>query len=109
MNTALYQTGNVNIFAAQPSNVENFTGNVVGNSLHLTWSAVPDLDLSHYKVRYAKQTTGASYQDAIDLVTKVARPAVSVTVPAKTGTYFIRAVDKLGNVSQTSSSFCCTD
>jgi hypothetical protein len=95
----------VNLFAPPPSNVENFTGNVVGNSLHLTWSAVPDLDLSHYRIRYAQQTTGASYQDAIDLVTKVARPAVSVTVPAKTGTYFIRAVDKLGNVSQTSSSF----
>jgi hypothetical protein len=95
----------VNLFAPPPSTVENFTGNVVGNSLHLTWSAVPDLDLSHYRIRYAKQTTGASYQDAIDLITKVARPAVSVTVPAKTGTYFIRAVDKLGNVSQTTSSF----
>jgi hypothetical protein len=95
----------VNLFAPPPSVVQNFTGNVVGNSLHLTWSAVPDLDLSHYRIRYASQTTGASYQDAIDLIAKVARPAVSVTVPAKTGTYFIRAVDKLGNVSRTSSSF----
>lgn len=95
----------VNLFAPPPSTVENFTGNVVGNSLHLTWSAVPDLDLSHYRIRYATQTTGASYQNAIDLIDKVARPAVSVTVPAKTGTYFIRSVDKLGNVSQTTSSF----
>lgn len=95
----------VNLFAPPPSAVEDFTGNVVGNSLHLTWSAVPDLDLSHYRIRYATQTTGASYQNAIDLVEKVARPAVSVTVPAKTGTYFIRAVDKLGNASEDISSF----
>lgn len=95
----------VNLFAPPPSNVQNFTGNVVGNSLHLTWRAVPDLDLSHYRIRYSKKTTGASYQDSVDLVTNVARPGVSVTVPAKTGTYFIRAVDKLGNVSNTPSSF----
>lgn len=93
------------LFAPPPSAVEDFTGNVVGNSLHLTWSAVPDLDLSHYKIRYATQTTGASYQNAVDLVDKVARPAVSVTVPAKTGTYFIRSVDKLGNASEDISSF----
>jgi len=95
----------VNLFAPPPSAVEDFTGNVVGNSLHLTWSAVPDLDLSHYRIRYSTKTTGASYQNAIDLVEKVARPAVSVTVPAKTGTYFIRSVDKLGNASEDTSSF----
>lgn len=70
------------LFAPPPSAVEDFTGNVVGNSLHLTWSAVPDLDLSHYRIRYSTRTAGASYQEAIDLVDKVARPAVSVTVPA---------------------------
>jgi hypothetical protein len=95
----------ITLFAPPPANVQKFTGNVVGNSLHLTWRAVPDLDLSYYRIRYSTKTTGANYQDAIDLVKKIARPAVSVTVPAKTGTYFIRAVDKLGNVSLTPSSF----
>ena len=95
----------ITLFATPPSTVQNFTGNVVGNSLHLTWKAVPDLDLSYYRIRYSKKTTGASYQNSVDLVKKVSRPAVSVTVPAKTGTYFIRAVDKLGNVSNTPSSF----
>lgn len=92
-------------FAEPPATVQNFTGNVVGNSLHLTWDAVPDLDLSHYKIRYASETSGAEYQNAVDLVLKVARPGVAVTVPARTGTYFIKAVDKLGNVSTAASSF----
>lgn len=93
------------VFDAPPSNVEDFTGNVVGNSLHLTWSPVSDLDLSHYKIRYATETSGASYQNAVDLVPKVSRPGVSVTVPAKTGTYFIKAIDKLGIPSAAATSF----
>jgi hypothetical protein len=92
-------------FSAPPADVQNFSGNVVGGFLLLTWDAVPDLDLSHYKLRYARATTGATYQNAVDLVTKVARPGVSLTVPARTGTYFIRAVDKLGIASRTAAQF----
>jgi hypothetical protein len=93
------------IFADPPQDVVNFTGNVVGNSLHLTWDAVPDLDLSHYRIRYSKKTSGASYQNATTLVRKVPRPGVTSVVPARTGTYFIKAFDKLSNPSQGSASF----
>jgi hypothetical protein len=89
----------VTIFAAPPQDVTNFSGNVVGNTLHLTWTPSPDLDLSHYKIRYSNLTNGAGYQNAIDIVKKVSRPANSVVIPAQTGTYFIKAVDKLGNLS----------
>ena len=95
-------------FATPPSTVQNFTGNVVGDSLHLSWDAVPDLDLSHYKIRYASEIIDASYQNAVDLVLKVARPAVTATVPSRTGTYFIKAIDKLGTASLASSSFVVT-
>lgn len=94
----------VSIFAALPQDVEDFSANVVGNSLHLTWTPSPDLDLSHYKIRYSKAISGASYQNAIDMVDKVSRPANSVVIPAKTGTYFIKAVDKLGNLSANPAS-----
>jgi hypothetical protein len=93
------------LFAPLPADVTDFAANVVGNSLHLTWTPVPDLDLSHYKIRYATATSGASYQNAIDVVQKIARPANSVTIPAKSGTYFIKAIDKLGNPSANSTSF----
>ena len=67
--------------------------------MHLVWRPTPDLDLSHYKIRYSKATSGATYSNSTDVVDKVARPANSVVVPARTGTYFIRAFDKLGNGS----------
>ena len=92
-------------FAAAPQDVTNFSGNVIGNSLHLTWTPTTDLDLSHYKIRYSSLTTGATYANAVDLVKKIARPANSVVVPARTGTYFIKAVDKIGTLSDDASSF----
>lgn len=94
----------ITLFAALPQDVEDFSANVVGNTLHLTWTPSPDLDLSHYKIRYARAISGASYQNAVDVVEKVSRPANSVVIPAKTGTYFIKAVDKLGNLSANSTS-----
>lgn len=94
----------VSPFIDPPSDVENFSANVVGNSLHLTWTAAPDLDLSHYRIRYSKETLGATYSNGVDVTSKVSRPATSVVVPAKTGTYFIRAYDKLGNGSLTPTS-----
>jgi len=92
-------------FSEPPENVQNFTGNAVGSLIHLNWKAVADLDLSHYKIRYSKKTVGALYQNSTSLVEKVSRPAVSVTVPARSGTYFIKAVDKLGNLSEADASF----
>jgi len=87
------------LFETPPEDVTNFSANVVGNTLHLSWTPVGDLDLSHYKIRYSGSTSSAVYSDAIDLVPRIARPANTATVPARTGTYFIKAVDKLGNLS----------
>jgi len=84
---------------ATPSDVTGLTGNVIGNQYLLTWNAVPDLDLSHYRIRFASDDDGNEYQNAISLVPKVARPATSVLVPARNGTYFVKAVDKLGLAS----------
>jgi len=85
-------TGKVGV----PSDVIDFKVNITGTEAHLTWQAVSDLDLSHYRIRHSSATSGATYSNAQDLARKVSRPATSVVVPAKTGTYFIKAVDKLG-------------
>jgi len=84
---------------APPSNVQNFTGNPVGGQLVLTWDAVPDLDLSHYKIRYSDDLVNAEYQNTTLIVPRVARPSTTVIVPTRNGTYFIKAVDKNGTAS----------
>lgn len=89
---------------APPSDVTGLSINSIGGSAILQWTPVADLDLSHYKVRYSASTSSATYQNAIDLVDKVARPANSVIVPSKQGTYFVKAVDKLNYVSANPAS-----
>lgn len=84
---------------APPQDVNNFTGNVVGGALSLTWTPVSDLDLSHYRLRYSSLTSGATYQNAITLIDRIPRPGNSAVVPARQGTYFLKAVDKLNLAS----------
>ena len=84
---------------APPSDVEDFACNIIGGDAHLSWTAIPDLDLGHYQIRYSTLTTGAEWQNSVSLVEKVSRPATSITVPARVGSYLIKAIDKLGNYS----------
>ena len=84
---------------APPEDVQDFTCNIIGTDAHLAWTQIGDLDLAHYTVRYSPLTSGADWNDSVSLVEKVARPATSITVPARTGSYLIKAVDKNGNYS----------
>ena len=84
---------------APPSDVQDFACNIIGGDAHLSWTQIPDLDLAYYQIRFSTQTSGASWANSVSLVEKVARPATSVTVPARVGSYLIKAVDKNGNLS----------
>ena len=88
---------------APPEDVQDFSCNIIGSDAHLAWTQIGDLDLAHYTIRYSPLTSGADWADSISLVEKVARPATSITVPARTGSYLIKAVDKNGNYSSNES------
>ena len=81
---------------AEPSDVTGFVAEVNGAVITLDWEAVPDLDLSYYIIRYSPDLVGASWGNALTYVDKVSRPASSVSVPARAGTYMVKAVDKSG-------------
>jgi hypothetical protein len=85
--------------AFPPADVTGFTAEINGASIHLEWEPVPDLDLSFYRIRHAVEESGASWANATTVVDKAPRPGNSFTVPAKPGTYMIRAFDKTGNAS----------
>jgi hypothetical protein len=83
-----------------PQDVEDFSCNILGQEAHLSWSQIPDLDLAYYQIRYSSLTDGTGdWANSVSLVEKVSRPATSINVPARVGTYLIKAVDKLGNFS----------
>jgi len=90
---------------APPETVTNFSINIIQTEAHLSWTPVGDLDLSHYRIRHSRDTSAsATYANSVDLINKVSRPANTAVVPAMTGTYFIKSVDKLGNESLDSTS-----
>jgi len=84
---------------ASPADVEDFSCNIIGSDAHLSWTQIADLDLAYYAIRFSTLTSGASWSNSVSLVEKVARPATSITVPARVGSYLIKAVDKSGNLS----------
>ena len=88
-----------------PSDVTDFSCNITGQDAHLSWTAIGDLDLAFYQIRFSDKTDGTGeWLNSVNLVTKVSRPATSVTVPARAGTYLIKAVDKLGNFSSNATA-----
>tara|TARA_R100000655_G_scaffold24801_5_gene50314 strand:+ start:1 stop:2151 length:2151 start_codon:yes stop_codon:yes gene_type:complete len=90
---------------APPSDVTDFSANVSGQEAHLSWEAVTDLDLAYYNLRYSEETDGsADWLNSVALVEKISRPATSISVPARKGTYLVKAVDKLGNFSSNATA-----
>ncbi|MBI3441728.1 MAG: hypothetical protein HY052_08035 [Proteobacteria bacterium] len=84
---------------ALPSDVTSLNMNVLGSTAYLSWTAVTDIDLDHYTLRYAPQTSGVTWGSATDLVSRIPMDATSLSVPAAVGTYFLKAVDVGGRQS----------
>ena len=89
----------VDALSAPPSDVTNFQKQLSGGTIFFNWDAVPDLDLSYYVIRHNPNFSGAAWSTSNTVVEKVARPATTSSLPARSGTFLIRAYDKGGNPS----------
>lgn len=96
----LLENQEVNAFIGDPSDVGSLLAEISGGTLFLTWPPIPDPDLSHYEIKHNSNTTGATWGNSSTIVEKVARPSTSASVPARSGTFAIRAYDKEGNFSE---------
>jgi hypothetical protein len=88
---------------APPADVTNFSSNVVGDIVHLNWTPVADLDLSHYIIRHTPLTSNTKFEEGLIVAKKIGKPANTITLPAQTGTYMIKAIDVLGLESENST------
>lgn len=84
---------------AVPSDIENFSINVLGDQALLSWTPITDLDLDYYVLKFSSDLVNPTWQNSVDLVDRIGRPATSLTIPLLTGSYLIKAQDKLGNQS----------
>ena len=84
-----------------PSDVQNFSVNVIDNNAHLNWNLVPDLDVINggsYIIKHNKDINSLNWGAGVN-VAKVSGKTDHVVVPAMTGNYLIKAEDSSGIVS----------
>ena len=88
---------------APPANVTNFSVNIINGQAELSWTPISDLDLSHYVIRHTPDTASPTFEEGMILAQKVSKPASTISLPARNGTYMIKAIDVLG-ISSLSST-----
>ena len=87
-----------------PQDVDDLSVSMVGsNQMELSWTPVIDLDISWYEIRYQDVQSGATWNGSTPLAKIVRRKSNSLVVNAQTGSFLIKAVDKLGNASAEAS------
>jgi hypothetical protein len=89
----------INAFVGDPSDVTSLGVELSGGTLFLSWPPIPDPDLSHYEIKHNSATIGATWGNSTTVVEKIARPATTASLPARSGTFLIRAYDKENNFS----------
>ena len=87
-----------------PADIDDLSVSLVGsNQMELSWTPVNDLDISWYEIRYQNVTSGATWNESTPLTKVVRRKSNTATINAITGSFLIKAVDKLGNASANAS------
>ena len=81
-----------------PSNVSSLYLNITNEVLQLDWIRITDEDLKEYIVRYSPKTVDATWESSIALL-RADRNSTLTSTQARTGTYFIKALDLNGNQS----------
>lgn len=81
-----------------PSDVQNFNVGITDQTLQLSWTPIDDCDAFQYVLRYSPDINNITWEASIDLAT-VKSDFNTFACQARTGTYFIKAIDSSGNAS----------
>ncbi len=88
---------NLSGLLAPPTNVTTLTLKLNNSQLLLEWTGVSDLDLAGYNIHFNSITNGdATWENSQVLVANVSKNLTSISLPARTGTYLIKAIDTSG-------------
>lgn len=83
--------------SALPQDVTNFRSTITEGIINLSWNANPDIDTSHYILKFSRVFTGATWESSQVLESSINE--TRIILPFIGGTYLIKAVDLLGNES----------
>lgn len=80
-----------------PDNVASLDMSITNQVLQLSWPPLDDCSVDQYVLRYSPETNDI-WEASVPLMT-VHKNVTSVSVQARTGIYFIKAIDTEGNLS----------
>lgn len=104
----LYLNGTVYEGAsAKPADVTGFKFNSSESIGLFEWDNNPDIDISHYVMKFTRLTSGASWVNAQLLSDSITTNRANF--PIQAGTYLIKAVDILGNESENATTIVSID
>lgn len=88
--------------SAAPHDVTGFEVNINGDLAIFKWEPNEDIDISHYKIRFSRLYSGATWATAQVVEDYIVTNRISA--PFEGGTYLIKAVDIRGNESVNATS-----
>ena len=82
-----------------PADIKDYMLNVQSETIQLSWTKPTDPDISYYELRYSPDVRIPDWKYSLPLAIAPWN-STTVSVGARTGTYFIRAYDTSGNGSK---------
>lgn len=89
-----------------PSDIAALQMSITNQVLQLSWDRIPDCDVKEYVLRYSPETND-TWESSIPLAV-VSKDVNALSVQARTGVYFIKALDYGGNQSVNASQAMTT-
>jgi len=86
----------------KPADITGFNIRAMDGSVYLVWDAVTDIDVIHggyVRVRHSALVSNATWDDGIDIGTRISGNITNTVLPLRAGTYMMKAVDSSGNFS----------
>jgi hypothetical protein len=96
---------------AAPANVASFYLRVDSNEANLSWTPATDLDVKvggTFEIRHSDVTSGATWEQSIQIGEDVSGISNSAVMPLLKGTYLIKAVDSTGHKSDSATTIVNT-
>jgi hypothetical protein len=89
---------------AKPPQVDTFTLNTIGEHTYVEWT-YPSIavDVTGYEIRYSADQDNTAWTTMTRLSDAIPREARAFTVPSRSGSYAIKAIDVLENRSQSAT------
>jgi len=89
-----------------PSDVVALTSNITNEIIQLSWDSIPDCDAREYIIRYSPDIS-STWDSSVPLL-RVSAKSTSASAQARTGAYFIKAIDFNDNVSENAATVITT-